>query len=424
MKVNVEELSSIERQLSIEVESARVAEEFDRAYSALSRQVKIAGFRPGKVPRRILEQRFKDQIVDDVIQRVVEKAYIEAIREHKVDVVSTPKVTPGGLKLNEPFTFHARVEVKPKIEAKDYSGLPLKKREVQIDEARVDERISQLREEMGRLEPVTDRDVAQSGDLAQVSYKATVDGKPFSGSEADGVTVQIAPGDLLESKVAALEGTQVGQEKEIEYAFPADYSVKEVAGKVARFKIRVDGLKTRIVPELNDAFAKDAGAENLAALREDVKKGLSLAEQRKAQGEEREEMINKLIERNAFEVPKAMVDRATDSLLRGAFQMMARSGLDVQSMNLDIDKMRDEMRPKALLEVKGSLLFEAIADKEKIEVSDEDIDKRIDALAEDAGQAVSALRKQLRDPDQKKRLVFRLREEKTVEFLKANASYS
>src|SRR6266849_5372534 len=159
MKVQVEETSPIERKLSIEVEPDTVSQELNRAYATLSRQVKVAGFRPGKVPRRILEQRFKQEVESDVIRRVIERAYSEAIREHKVEVVSAPRVTNEALRPDAPFRFQARVDVKPKIEPKDYLELPLKKVERKVDDAKVDEQLEKMRQTMSRLEPVQNREI-------------------------------------------------------------------------------------------------------------------------------------------------------------------------------------------------------------------------------------------------------------------------
>src|SRR5262249_24248440 len=206
MKVRVEEVSPIERKLSIEVEQPRVANELDRAYSQLGRQVKIAGFRPGKVPRRILEQRFREQVEDDVIRKMVDSAYREALREHQVEAVSNPQVTNDRLDPNEPFTFQARVPVKPRIEAKDYLDLPLKKVDASVADAKVEERLEKIRESLSRLEPLESRDVAQAGDFALVDYEGTVDGKEFPGAKAENATVEVGPGEFLEGKAPALEG--------------------------------------------------------------------------------------------------------------------------------------------------------------------------------------------------------------------------
>jgi trigger factor len=424
MKVQVEELSPIEKKLSIEVDSARVAEELNRAYAAVGKQVKLPGFRQGKVPRRILEQKFREQVEDDVIQRVVQTAYMEAVREHNMDVVSQPQVTNSGLKPGAPFSFEARVEVKPKLEPKDYKELPLKKTEGAVDDAQVTEQLEKMRESAGRMEPITDRDVAASGDFAAVDYEATIEGQPFVGSKAEDVVVEIAPGELVDSNIAALEGVKVGDTKEIDYAFPQDYRVEEVKGKTARFKLHLKGLKKKVVPELNEDFAKEVGSQTVDELRGKIKTDLERAQKNKAQVEERDAIYKALIERNGFEVPKAMVERAIDSMLEGAMRQMARSGLDVRNLGLDFMRLRDEMRERAVQEVKGTLLLEAIALKEGIQAGDEDIEKKIEELATEAGQPVANVRKYFKNPDDRFGLSLRLREEKTIEFLKAQAKYS
>jgi len=424
MKVQVEELSPIEKKLSIEVDSARVTEELSRAYASVGRQVKLPGFRQGKVPRRILEQRFREQVEDEVIQRVVQSAYMEAVREHNVDVVSQPQVTNSGLKPNAPFSFEARVEVKPKLEPKDYRELPLKKTEAGVDDAKVNEQLEKMRQSASRMEPIADRDVAAAGDFATIDYEATIDGQPFVGSKAEDVVVEIAPGELVESNIAALEGVKVGDTKEIDYAFPQDYRVEDVKGKTAHFKLHLKGLKKKLIPELNEDFAKEVGSQTVDELRGKVKTDLERAEKNKAQVEERDSLYKALIERNPFEVPKAMVERAIDSMLEGAMRQMARSGLDVRNLGLDFMRLRDEMRERAVQEVKGTLLLEAIAQKENIQAGEEDVEKKIEELATEAGQPVATVRKYFKNPDDRLGLSLRLREEKTIEFLKAQAKYS
>ncbi|MBZ4418229.1 trigger factor [Myxococcus sp. RHSTA-1-4] len=425
MKVQVEELSPIEKKLSIEVENSRVAEELNRAYSRLGQQVRLPGFRQGKVPRRILEQRFRDQVEDEVIQRVVQSAYVEAIREHKVDVVANPQVTNSGLKADAPFTFEARVEVKPRVEPKDYQELPLAKSDTTITDEQINEQLERMRSSLGRLEPVADRDTAASGDYVTVDFEATVDGQPFTGSKAQGISVQVAPGELVESKIAALEGVKVGESKDIDYAFPQDYRVEEVRGKTARFHITVKELKKEIVPELNDEFAKETGiAQSLDELRGKMRTDMERAKKAQVEGEEREALMKALIERNAFEVPRAMVERAMDSMLRGALQQLQRQGVDPSRLNLDFNRLREDMREKALQEVKGTLLFEAIAQKEGIQASDADVDARIEQLANEAGQPVAAVQRYFKGPDERLGLSLRLREEKTIEFLRSRAKYS
>ncbi len=425
MKVQVEELSPIERKLSIEVESAQVVKELERAYGTLSRQVKIPGFRPGKVPRRILEQRYKEQVEDDVVQQLVQKAYVDAIREHKVEAVSAPQITnPSGIKPEAPFSFEARVEVRPKVEPKDYEGLALTPQETTVGDDKVDARIEDMRQRMGNLVPVEGRDVAQAGDYAVVDFEGTVEGKTFPGSSAQDTHVEVVDGELTEGNVKALEGAKVGETKEISYTFPADYTVEEVRGKAATFKFTVKGLKHQVTPEVNDDLAKELGAgDTVADLKAKVRGQLEKSQKAQAEQKAREEVLEKLVEKNPFDVPRAMVDRAVDAMLRGALRSITQQGIDPRYLQLDFDKLREEMRPKAELEVRGTLLLEAIADKHDIKATDEDVEKKLQELAGESGLDIAQVRQQLRDPEAKEALAMRLREEKTVEFLKAHAKY-
>ncbi|NPC72728.1 trigger factor [Corallococcus sp. AB004] len=425
MKVQVEELSPIEKKLSIEVDNARVVEELNRAYSALSGQVKMPGFRQGKVPRRILEQKYREQVEDDVIQRVVQKAYLDAVREHKVEAVASPQVTNSGIKPGAPFSFEARVEVKPKVEAKDFEGLSLTKVDTAVADDAVNQQIENMRQNLGRIEPVTDRDTAAQDDQVTIDFEAKVDGNAFPGSKADGIGVRVQDGDLIQGNIPQLAGVKVGESKDVEYTFPQDYQAEEVRGKTAVFHIIVKELKKAVVPELNDDFAKQTGvAQTVDELRAKVRSDLEKARKNQSTVDERDGLIKALLEKNPFDVPRAMVERAIDSMMEGAFRQMQRQGIDPRQLGLDFNRLRDEMREKATLEVKGTLLFEAIAQQQNIQASDEDVEKRIEDLAIEANQPVAQVKKYFKGPDERLGLSLRLREEKTIEFLKGRAKYS
>jgi trigger factor len=425
MKVQVEELSPIEKKLSIEVENSRVAEELTRAYTALGKQVKLPGFRPGKVPRRILEQRYREQVENEVFQRLVQSAWQEAVREHQVEQVGTPQITQSSsIKADAPFSFEARVEVKPRVEARDYTGLELPRTDTSVSDQEEDERLEQMRQSMARLEPIEGRDVAQAGDFATVDYEASIDGNPFPGRKAEDVTVELAPGELVESNVAALEGTRVGETRELDYTFPSDYRVEDVKGKTARFKFELKGLKKKVTPELNDELAKESGeAQSLDELRGKIRSELEQSKRNKARTDERDALLKALIARNDFEVPRSMVDRTIDNMLESRLSAMARMGMDPRRLNLDLSKLREDFREEATQEVKGALLIESISQKESIQVSDQDLDKKIADLAVEAKQPVSVVQNYFKGPEERKGLSYRLREEKTIEFLKAQAKY-
>jgi trigger factor len=419
MKVHVETLSPIERKLSIEVEPDQVAAELGRAYHALGERVRLPGFRPGKVPRRILEQRFRGEVEDDVARRLVEKSYLSAIREHGVEAVGEPQVTGARLVLDAPFAFEATVEVRPEVAPTGYQGLPLKRLVPKVEESQVEARLEELRQRLGRLEPVEGRTVAELGDFAVVDYQGTVDGQPFEGGSGEGVTVEVAQGEVTAGNVEALAGLALGETREASSKFPQGHPQ---AGRTAAFRFTLRGLKTRVVPPLDDELAREVGGgPTLEALRNRVRTDLLASAKAEAARTERDQLVKALMEKNPFPLPKAMVERGLEAMLEGALRSLARGGVDPRTLNLDFEALRAEMRPRAESEVRGALLLEAIAEKEGLKVEPAEVDARIEQLAKEGEQAVSQVRKAFKDANQRRSLELRIREEKTVEFLRSRA---
>lgn len=424
MKVKVEEVSSIERRLSIEVEPQMVAQELTNAYGRLAREVKIPGFRPGKVPRRILEQKFKADVEADVLRRVEARAFVDAIKEHKVEAVAEPHISSSTLTANQPYAFTARVEVKPVLSAKDYSGLTLPKSDAAVPDEKIDEQLKKMQENFTSLEKVEGRDVAKTGDMAVIDFEATQDGKEFPGNKGKDITVEIAPGELIDANLPQLDGMKVGDTKPVSYTFPAEYRVEEVKGKTAIFNVTLKELKEKKVPPLDDELAKKMGNETLAELKAKLRKDLEKASAVRIRNEEREAMFKALIDKNPFELPQAMTERGIDMMLEGALRAIARGGVDPRQLGLDFQRLRAEFRPKAEVEVRGQLIVEAIGKQEKIEVADADLEKKLEEIAEESGQPIAVVRKHYKDEEERQGLVSRVREQKTMEFLKSTATYS
>ncbi|MCA2977154.1 MAG: trigger factor [Myxococcaceae bacterium] len=274
MKVQVESVSSIEKRLSIEVDAQVVNQELSYAYAQLAQQVKLPGFRPGKVPRRILEQKYRIEVEADVVKRVQAKATIDAIKAHDVKAVGEPFYTGGKLSPNAAYAFTARLEVKPEVEVKAFKGLALKKLETTVDDAKVTEQLDRLRQARATVEAVAGRDTAKLGDTAVIDFDATKGGQPFPGNTGRGVSVEVVAGELVESKLPQLEGLKVGAQQTFDYTFPADYRVDEVKGQTASFTVTLKELKERKLPPLDDAFAQSQGAETVEALTARVRSDL------------------------------------------------------------------------------------------------------------------------------------------------------
>jgi trigger factor len=420
----IEDLSPVVKKLSVECTPDQVKAALDHAFTGLSRTVKLKGYRAGHVPRRLVERYFGDDVKKDVAQKLVQGSIYEALGEHKLDPVAPPRVENGDVKAGEPFRYTATVEVRPHVEPKDYEGLSVPKVEVEVTDAQIDERIDELRKQQSMFVPVEGRDVVESGDYATVDYEGFVDGAPLRGARREGVLLEVAPGSLLENKAEGLLGAKVGETRELGVSFPNDYAVEELRGKEARFQCAVKGIKKRDVPALDDAFVGDLGGEakTVAELRAALKAEMTAAEKEKKDGAQREALLSALVEKNPIEAPPALVERNVDAMLNGMLEGFGRRGLDVRQLGLNVDRLRNDLRGRAVLEVKGYLLLEAIADKEKIEPSEEDLEKHYQKLAGEVGQTVEKVRVAFRRPDALDSLKARLRQDKALAFLLGKAN--
>jgi trigger factor len=427
MKINVESVSPVERKVTIEIDPDRVAKELEKAYVALGRRVKLRGFRPGKAPRKVLERNFKEQVEGEVVEKLVSSTFSEAVREQAIDAVAPPAVSlaEGGIAAGQPLRYTARVEVKPTISPKDYRGLAVTRKPPEVTDGMLSDELGKLQDRMAELVPAEGRFEAQDGDWAVVDHEGTIDGKPFEGSKAEGVTVKVAPGAISDGNLEALKGKKLGETVEIEEPFAADHRNPALRGKVAKMTVTLRGLKTRQVPALDDAFAKQVGiegVESLEQLRARIRADLERREKRRADNELKDALVKGALEKNEFEVPPAMVERAIDAMIEGAAERFARSGIDIRQLGLDTSRMRADLREQALLQVRGALLLEAIADAEKLEVTDEDLEAEIARLAEEIGAPLAKVRQQMRGADAKQALSHRVREEKAIALLSSQAT--
>jgi trigger factor len=419
---SVEVVSPIERRIKVEVEPEAVGQEIERAYRQLNSKVRIPGFRPGKVPRRILEARFREQVEADAIQSLVENSYRETIlKSPELVPVSSPRVTNEELKAGQPFRYQATVEVRPEIDPKDYEGLELKKAKIEVTDAQVDEEIGKLRDAMAEMVPVEGRDV-QTGDFATVDFEGTADGKPVPGGKGEAAVMEVVEGEFADGKIAALAGAKVGETRELDYTFPADYRMAEMAGKAVHFVVTVKEIKLRKLPELNDQLAKDVGAgETIADLRKRIREEMERRLKSQADQQTREQLIDLLIARNPFEVPSGMVNQQIERKLQQTFERLQSQGIDPRHIKIDFNRMAESMREPATRDVKGALLFDAIAKKERIEVTDSDLEAKVKELAQQLRAPEDAIRSHLLGGEAGQGMRAKLREDKTISLLESKA---
>ncbi len=426
MKIQVETVSPVERKVTIEVDPERVAQEIERAYSGLGRRVKLRGFRPGKAPRKVLERHFRSEVESEVAEKIVQQTFAEAVRVESIEAVAPPHVSISeGVAEGKPLRYTARVEVKPKVEPKDYKGLEVTRKPPEVTDDMVSGELSRLQESFAQLVPVEGRFDAQDGDWAVIDHEGTIDGKPFEGSRAEGMTVKVAPGAISDGNLEQLRGKKVGDTVEFDEPFPADHRDEALRGKSARMKVTLKALRTRQLPALDDALAKSLGAEGidtLDALRARIRSDLEKRERRRAEVELKDNLVKAALGKNEFEVPPALVERAIDAMIEGAAERFARSGIDIRQLQLDYARMRADLREQALLQVRGRLLLDAIAETEKIDVTDEDLQAEVVRIAGELGAPLAKVQQQMRGDDAREALKTKIREDKAVALMSSAAT--
>ena len=422
----IEDLSPVVKKLSVELPPDSVTSALDLAYQGLSRTVKLKGYRAGHVPRRLVEKYFGDDVRKDVAQKLVQGSIEAALDEHKLTPVAPPRVENGEVAHGQPFKYVATVEVRPHVEPKDYEGLSAPKVAPEISDAKLDEQIEVLRREQAIFVPVADREVVEPGDYVSTDYEGfLVNGRsPIKGAKREGVLIEAVPGSLLENKSEGLVGAKLGEPRELGVTFPAEYSADELRGKEAVFVATPRALKKREIPALDDQFVQDLGGnfKTVDELRAGVRKDLEAQAKERGETAQREALLTALVEKNPIEAPPALVERNVDAMLQGMLEGFQRRGLDPRKLGLNVDRLRDDLRIRAVLEVKGFLLLEAIAEKEKLKVSDADLEAHYEKLSAEVQQPVEKIRQAFRRNDAQGSLRGRLRQDKALAYLLSKAN--
>jgi trigger factor len=421
MNVKIEEISSVSRRLSIDVAAEQVNSEISAAYKQIAKTAKIKGFRKGKVPQAMLEKYYQPQMQEKVFTRLINDTYFKALAEHKIQAISDPKITESGdLEKDKVFTYAAEVEIKPEVTAKDYTGFSLEKEKFKSDPEVVEKRLESM--QSSRTEQkVTSRKKARQGDFVTLDFKGFVAGEAFEGGSADGHVLELGSGAFIPGFEEQIEGLKRDEEKELEVTFPEDYGNQELAGKPAVFKVTVREIKEKVLPKLDDEFAKEFGAETLAELKEKLLEDHNLQEKNRIEGDLKERLMTALIEKNPIEVPETMVNHQLDYMMQNIKNRMQSQGMSLEMLGMNDENFRQMYRDTAVKQVQGSLLLEAVTRQEKLSFDDAEIDSKIEQIAEMANAPVDAVKNYYGGEGMRDQLVGQILEEKAIEFLLAQS---
>ncbi|HFE6750530.1 TPA: trigger factor [Staphylococcus aureus] len=412
--------------LTVTVPAEKVNKALDQAFKKVVKQINVPGFRKGKVPRPIFEQRFGvEALYQDAIDILLPDAYGEAIDETDIKPVAQPEVSVTQIEKGKDFIFEATVTVEPEVKLGDYKGLEIEKQETELSDDELQEAIDHS---LGHLaEMVVKEDgVVENGDTVNIDFSGSVDGEEFEGGQAEGYDLEIGSGSFIPGFEEQLEGMKVDEEKDVVVTFPEEYHAEELAGKEATFKTKVNEIKFKEVPELTDEIANelDAEANTVDEYKENLRKRLAEQKATDAENVEKEEAITKATDNTTIDIPEAMVNTELDRMVSEFAQRIQQQGLDLQTYfqisGQDETQLREQMKDDAEQRVKTNLTLTAIAEAEKIEATDEDIDKELEKMSKQFNISVEDIKNTLGNTYIIKNDV---RIQKVIDLLRDNAKF-
>lgn len=393
MKAQAESISPVKTRLAVEVSPEEVSQEEEAAFRELRRTATVPGFRKGKAPVATLKRLYGGRVRSDVITRLIEKSYYEALRQENIVPVSDADIQLSSGADDGGIAFTAVVETRPQVEPRGYDALVLTKERVEVSEVEVSARLEALRRERATYEPAPEGHVAANDDLVVIDYEGAIDGVPFEGGQGENRSIILGSGMFVPGFEDGLLGARPGDEPTVEVTFPEDYRAEELAGKAAKFSVRLKEVKVRQLPELDADLAREvADVESVEELTAKIREAIEAEKNSQAERGFRERTIDALLEANPFEVPESMVQRQQTHSLERLRSDLAQRGLDPEALGLDGDKLQESHRRAAERSVRWAFLLRAIADAEGIEVTDDDVEERIRTIAEADGRPVSVIR--------------------------------
>ena len=393
METSVEEISQVKRRLNVEIEAEEVTKKLDQAYNQLSKRAKIKGFRPGKAPRKILEQYYGAQIMNDVKNDLLTESFSKVIEETKLFPLGTPSIEDEAIRPGENFKYTILMEVRPEFELKDYTGITVEKEILNISEDFVDKKLEEIKEANAKLISINEDRPIKEKDYVIIDYDCIWKEKPLKGINGKDFMVNVGSKNFYPELESALKGLKKDDRKDIKIDFNEDFGDRRLAGKSVTFRIHVQDIKKRDLPDLNDDFARSLGKDfkSLTDLRKRVKTDITLQEERRIDRELKNRLLKKITAMVDFELPQVMVESETERSITNLKQNLLRSGTNLESAGISEEKMRQDLRIPAEEKVKEELVLGEIADIENIKVEDSDIRDGFQDLATQTGSDTSML---------------------------------
>ena len=412
--------STCRRELDLEIPAEEVSKAMERVAKEFARVARVPGFRPGKAPVSLIRRRFAEDIKGEVVQSLVPDRVEKAVSEQKLTPVSQPHVDKLDFEEGQPLKFRAVFEVLPEFELGNYKDLELELPTMDITDADVTKTLEDMRERAATFAPVEGRAV-ENGDFVQLKLMGTAagGGEPL---KAESVLCHIGAEETMEPFNQNLRGANIGEHKNFDVEYPADYPDAKLAGKTYHYAVEVLGIKNKKLPELNDEFAKDvSNATTLDELKTKVREGLEAARDQRHKELLRERVLAEIVKRHDFPVPESLVEHQMDIRLERVVRSLAAQGVDPRAVNVDWVPLRRRQQERATDAVKAELIIDRIASAENIDLTDEELDRELERASQQSGESADALRARLTKQGTLDRMRAKLRSDKTLDWLAQNS---
>lgn len=402
MSLQVENLEHNMVKLTIEVSAEEFEKAMQGAYQKNKNKINIPGFRKGKAPQAMIEKMYGAGIFyEDAANAIIPTAYDREVAECDLELVSQPKIEITQIEKGKPFIFTAEVAVKPEVTLGEYKELEVPKTEIEVTEEEINAEVDKERENNSRTIDIDDRAV-ENGDMIKLDFDGSVDGVPFEGGKAENYDLTVGSGSFIPGFEEQLVGAEIGKELDVKVTFPEEYHAKELAGKEAVFKCKVNAIKVKELPEADDDFAQDVSEfDTLAEYKEDIKKNLTEKKEKEAKSAKETAAVEKAVENASMDVPEAMIDAQVRQMADDFARRIQSQGLTVeqyfQFTGMTAEKLFEQMRPEAEKRIKNTLTLEAIAEKENFEITDEKVEEELQKMAEMYKMEVEKIREMMGD---------------------------
>ncbi|MGZ8446201.1 MAG: trigger factor [Candidatus Deferrimicrobiaceae bacterium] len=420
MKTSIESVSGVEKRIRVEVPADEVSQRVEAGYAKVRKVAPLRGFRKGKAPMAMVRRVFKESVETDVAEDLVRNSLSEAVKENSLKILSLPKIDGAKLTEGEEFVFTATVEVVPEVTPEGYRGIPIAKEKAVVRDEDVDTAIDRLRESFAQFHAVEGRGAGGS-DLVEFGFTATSEGETVEKSDSSSIVIEggVPFGKEFESH---LSGVRPGEERTFEVRFEPDFPNRKYAGKQVVFEVKVNGVREKELPEMDDEFARGFGEiAGLSDLRGKIRARLVQEAEEAARRGMEGQIRQGLLEKNAFDVPKTLVDRQIVSMIEDTANRLVSQGIDLKKVSLDFEKMKERFAPNAERSVRLSLLLAAIAEKEGIDVPYSEIETEMKEMAAQAGMEYEKIREMYGDEERMDNLRNRLLDKKVMADLLASA---